>query len=711
MDSNLRYLAELYSIEPDLECANSKREVSKETVVSLLAAMGVQVRSWEECETRIRECLTKRARRGLSPTLTYHEGHQNLITDLTIPASDPWQRLDWEITEEGGKKHAGVFNRQHLPLDHQFYIWEECWHRFKLFFPVRLPLGYHQLKITGWQQAAEPRTSRIIVAPRACYLPKDLQEGWRHWGVRAQLYSLKSARNWGIGDFGDLEELQTISESLGASILCLGPLHALDPREVRGQNPYFPTSRSALNMLFVDIAAAGAGSEALAAFTARASFKRKIDSLRAASTTDYRSLLNLKIAALEALYEEFKGKKSPEAERFEAFRKQRRDIFLFALFETLREYFEQLRVIGWGWRHWPKEYHSPDNPVVQAFAEKHHDRITFYQFVQWLAHEQLDRVKRENRLGFGLCFDIAAGARASSVESWANQNVLADKALLGIPPAPEIPEGRNTRLCCWNPHALQESFFEPLIQLLSASMAGAGAIRLDLRGLSSRVYWVPEGMTADKGAMIRYPLRDIQAVIALESHRNKCMIINASCTEDPTGEIDGQCILQEEVHLPRGREEELRQSWDYPIAAAVTASAYDSPPVRGFWQGADIAVKQELQLINQLEAEEEQSRRLRAKEALVRSLQKEGVIHLRKKNAVQAREVNLGIHRLLARSPALLHLAALEDMLEQEFQVFMPGSFEERLNWSLRLPVALEEIEGQASVRSIAAAIKAEGRR
>ena len=83
-----------------------------------------------------------------------------------------------------------------------------------------------------------------------CYQPPLLEEGGRLWGFTVQLYGLRSARNWGIGDFGDLRRLAELSGRLGAGILGVNPLHATS-----GTSPYSPSSRHALNVLYIDVEA------------------------------------------------------------------------------------------------------------------------------------------------------------------------------------------------------------------------------------------------------------------------------------------------------------------------------------------------------------------------------------------------------------------------------------------------------------------------
>lgn len=73
--------------------------------------------------------------------------------------------------------------------------------RKTLTLPGDLPVGYHQLTLS---QGEQQWPCRLIVAPRRCFEPDALLTGKKLWGACVQLYTLRSDRNWGIGDFGDL---------------------------------------------------------------------------------------------------------------------------------------------------------------------------------------------------------------------------------------------------------------------------------------------------------------------------------------------------------------------------------------------------------------------------------------------------------------------------------------------------------------------------
>ncbi len=75
----------------------------------------------------------------------------------------------------------------------------------------------------------------------------------RCWLLAVQLYGIRSARNWGIGDFTDLEALIELAAQLGADGVGLNPLHALFDDRPGDCSPYSPNSRLFLNALYIDV--------------------------------------------------------------------------------------------------------------------------------------------------------------------------------------------------------------------------------------------------------------------------------------------------------------------------------------------------------------------------------------------------------------------------------------------------------------------------
>ena len=96
------------------------------------------------------------------------------------------------------------------------------------------------------------KPKQIWAAPDACYMPDQLQTG-KTWGVAVNLYALRSGRNWGIGDLGDLRTLVTWLSGLNAGLVGINPLHEIPNTTPFGISPYSPISRLYRNFIYIDL--------------------------------------------------------------------------------------------------------------------------------------------------------------------------------------------------------------------------------------------------------------------------------------------------------------------------------------------------------------------------------------------------------------------------------------------------------------------------
>src|SRR6185295_15833823 len=96
---------------------------------------------------------------------------------------------------------------------------------------------------------------------------------------------------------------------------------------------------------------------------------------------------------------------------------------------------------------------------------------------------------------------------------------------VGAPPDLFNQAGQNWGLPPFVPHRLRAADYEPFIQTIRASLRGAGGLRIDhVMGLF-RLFWIPHGMPASAGAYVHYPAEDLLAIVALESHRARALIV------------------------------------------------------------------------------------------------------------------------------------------------------------------------------------------
>jgi (1->4)-alpha-D-glucan 1-alpha-D-glucosylmutase len=251
------------------------------------------------------------------------------------------------------------------------------------------------------QSLGPKRPARAAAVPAGggrCHQPEALRNGRRVWGLAVQLYGIRSARNWGIGDFGDLRALVELAASLGASLVGVNPLHA------GGPSPYSPSSRHALNTLYLDVEALPeyARSAAARRLVASRAFQRELARLRAAPLVEHAGVAACKRRVLQLLFDTVVDR--ARVRRFG--RACARGVRDYAVFEALRER------LGDGWQGWPEAYRDPRSRGVAAFARRWRDRVDFHLWVQSHARDQLDGVQRHAAalgMPIGLYVDLALG--------------------------------------------------------------------------------------------------------------------------------------------------------------------------------------------------------------------------------------------------------------------------------------------------------------
>lgn len=568
--------------------------------------------------------------------------------------------------------------------------------------------GYYRLTIDGDQ-------SSVIAVPQRAYLPPILRER-KAWGIAAQLYSIRSLANWGIGDFGDLARLMEIAAAAGAATVAVNPLHQLHLTNPTSASPYSPNSRLFLNALYIDVTSAAS------MLGLKARVPKRIRALRETELLDYAAVADVKLGALRSLHASFRrrrgGKVRDFAEFVEAGGSSLRSL---AIYEAIMEARKKLEEHTYGWLQWPEELRDPAAPAVDAFAREHHRDVEFYQFLQWLADAQLSQAAADAKaLPIGLYRDLAVGVDANSADVWADRDAYCLNVCVGAPPDPMNPRGQNWALPPLDPHTLRSRAYAPYIALLRANMRHAGVLRIDhVMGLM-RLFCIPSGADASAGTYLNYRFDEMLGILALESLRNGCMIVGEDLGTVPAGfrerlsamGIYG-CRL---LYFEREADGRFRDPAHYEPSAVASPGTHDVATLPGYWTGVDVEARRGLGFFGSDQAYQEAlSERAGARKLLVESLVRDGDLGMddatRLENAPGdgSEDVLLPLvtaaYRFLGRSAARLLLVQLEDALLQRDQVNTPGTVNEMPNWRRRLSLPLEAFGNDARVASLFRAV------
>jgi (1->4)-alpha-D-glucan 1-alpha-D-glucosylmutase len=510
------------------------------------------------------------------------------------------------------------------------------------------------------------KAGRLALATGRCHQPAVL-ERQRLWGFMTQLYGVRSQRNWGIGDFTDLKMLIKIAARLGAAVVGVNPLHATQG------SPYSPSSRHALNVLYVDI-------EAVPGYEASPRLRKRLQALRESELVDYPAVRRIKLEALERIF----AKTRPRAKL------PTRHLRDFAVFEALREKF------GGGWQSWPARFQDPRSREVKIFSAKNAGRVAFHAWLQMLARDQLDAAQRHaQKLGMplGLYVDLALGADRGGAEVWSDQDAYAVGASCGAPPDEFNPLGQDWGLPPYSPRALRTKAYRPFIDLLRANMPVGGALRMDHVMALSRLWWIPQGAKAERGGYVNYPFRELLAILAAESRRARCLVIGedlGTVTAEMRTALNAAGVLSYRPLLfEKDTSGEYCPPADYPREALVCVTTHDLPTWRGYWASHDLKLRKRLRLT--VDFDKETSIREADRQRLARALKKEGF-------DLSARSA----HAFIARAPSKLAMLQPEDVLEMLEQPNLPGTVDQHPNWRRKLPLELERWPAEPRVAALA---------
>ncbi len=684
--------------------------VKDETILRLLSSLGYDTSNDEKL---LKSAEKKHKKDVLEPVLVVKSG-EPVEVPLHLGASARESEFSWRLETEQGRILEGYLQSQ--------IVRDERASGGPLLFelPRDLEWGYHQLLVYR-KRRKTPYAMSLIVTPQACFKQDALELGKKLWGPSVQLYTLRTQHNWGIGDFGDLKQLVSEIASRGGDFVGLNPIHALFPANPEGASPYSPSSRRWLNILYIDVSSVPEFSLSAEAqqLVGSSRFQKRLQQVRDTHWVNYSDVASLKLSVLPQLYTEFKTrhleKGTERARHFLDFVEEGGESLLHqAAFDALHAELHAQDPSIWGWPVFPEEYQSFSNQAVTRFIEENRDKVNLYMYLQWVADSQINEAQalaEEKGMAVGLYRDLAVGVANSGSETWADDGNLVMDASIGAPPDILGPLGQNWGLPPLNPQTLKERSYDAYIKLLRANMKHCGALRIDhVLGLL-RLWWIPEGKGATEGAYIYYPVEDMLAILALESHRHQCSVIGEDLGTVPDEIVD--ILAQAGIHSYKVFFFETAEDGGYYSPSHYTEQSmsalctHDMPTLRGFWHCDDLKTGRELGLY----PDEEQLKalfddRLHCKQEILNSIAwhgflPEGVGHDAKLVPMD-RYLSEALQLHLASGASALLSIQLEDWLEMDQPVNIPGTVDEYPNWRRKLSFNLDQLFSSEEVNHIA---------
>ena len=702
---------------------------SPRTTVGLLEAMGVGAATTAEARRSLAAQREAEWCEPAPPVLVVRAAAQRGRFPLALPRPSDRARqvepqVSLEIVEEGGDRRR--VNLAAGAIGHQGTRTYDgrAWDRYEVPVPGPFPLGYHTLNIVARRDEVVLRRSVALIAcPERAYAAPEADGGARAAGLGVALYGVRSGRNAGIGDLGDLRRLtRWATRALGVRFIGLNPLHAVRNRYPYAHSPYLPLSSRFSNHLYLEL-------EAMPEFDASAVAQQQVAAagpllarLRATPHVPYDEADGFKQRVLRTLFAQFlagawnRPGDSPRRKRFEDYlAREGQALERFALFQAIDAHLVQAGECGWSWRLWPEGFRRPEAPDARAFLERRREEVLYWQYLQWQLDEQLGQLNRDARkagLTLGYYHDLALAVDEHGADTWAQQDLFAAGARVGAPPDDFNTAGQDWGFPPPHPERDRAQGYCAFAAQTRSACRHAGLLRIDHVMRLARLFWIPAASPAADGAYVRYRQADLFGILALESVRNRTVIVGEDLGVVPDGfretmAAEGLCSCRL-LWFERRDDGSCRAPEEYPRDAMVSITTHDLATFAGFWTGHDLQTRRAIGLIpdeqsfgRALESRRQERRRLL--EVLVSS----GLLGSERLGysgdpAEPDGELHNAVVALLCRTPSRFFLLAQEDLFKVVDQQNFPGTVTERPNWVWRMPWTVEELESAPAVRDFA---------
>lgn len=706
--------------------------ISPEARLATLSAMGYNVTSDAALTAKIQQEELIPFKEILDPVVVIRKGEQPFIMIRTPGLMSDSATLTWSLTLEDGTHYQDTVPLNEIEIADFVEVQGRPYDIRRFILPYQLPvdvgllpLGYHTFKVSLDDGIVHHKSIEqlLILTPVECYVPEAMEKGTKLWGASIQLYALRSKQNWGVGDFGDLSKLVHIVHDRGGEFIGLNPLHAgypanPDPDMV---SPYSPSSRRWLNIIYISVPLVPEFISCRKAqeYVNSPAVQKKLQTLRDREYVDYKAVLELKLKVLKMVFDlkHMEDKRSNRASQFLDFvEKGGESLLNMATYDAIQSDLYEHGTLAWGWVKFPRELQNCKSEFVKLWREQHREQVMFYCYLQFLAQEQLQAAFSEAQdcgMILGLYRDLAVGVSEGSCDVWADTDkVYRSQAEVGAPPDTLGPLGQSWGLAPIEPHALWRSRYKQLIELYRSNMKSCGALRIDHAAGLYRFWWVPPQRKPTEGAYVYNNMKDWLGILALESQRNKCLIIAEDLGTIP---MELRVALKEAKAFSyrlffseRAYDRGFIAPQDYEPQSLSALTTHDMATLKGWWSAYDLTLGEELGIFSPEVAQNLKLDREDAKQRVLDSMHGLGSVGSEvptnaKDIPEMTNELVVGLQRHMCRGSCAMFSSQIEDWIGVLKPVNVPGTFRNYPNWRRKLTANLEDIDKDSFVKELTA--------
>jgi 4-alpha-glucanotransferase len=634
-------LCRLYSVQTMYRDVFGKvRRPPNASLLKVLRSLGAELEGLSDVTQAYRARLAQLKSRVVEPVLVLFDGSRSLPIKLEEHSDN---KIVCRLRLEGEEKvREWVINASTQPVKD-----------FTLRAPFDIPFGYHRLDVRVGDSTYR---SLVIAAPSKAYQQKS-----RVWGLFIPLYALHSRRSWGAGTYTDILNLIKWASRVGASFVGTTPLLPFNPSAPFDPSPYSPSSRLFWSDFYVDL------NTPSTLKLLDEGLRKKLREVVLAKRVGYEDIIQIKTHIAAKLAQKALKNRNSKIVRYI---KEHPELEEFARFRAARE-----------------------SEQIKGFEKS----VSQHLYLQALAHLQFEQVSHyAKRVGVGLYLDLPLGCSPEGYDAWRYSDLFVKDVSVGAPPDFFFPRGQNWGINPLHPEKIREAGYSYFMECVRHHMRHAGYLRLDHIMALHRLYWIPKGAGSGEGVYVKYRAEEFYAIICLESHRHRCVVVGENLGTVPSyvnrslrrHGLLGCFILQ--LKHPQT----IEQITPNTLAALNT---HDMPTFKAYLNGLDITLRHKMGLISDQQAAKEREQRKQQIKELKQYLKDRGLL----KEEHSLEDLLAASLKMLASSSAKLLLISLEDLWLEEAVHNIPGTGAEAGNWRHRSELSLERIVKDTRVRAL----------
>jgi 4-alpha-glucanotransferase len=506
-------------------------------------------------------------------------------------------------------------------------------------------------------------------------------------GVTIPLFSIRTRRDWGIGQITDLPACAAWVQKAGHRLLQLLPVHELAAGET---SPYGARTAFGLDPIYIGLESVPELDARVVDDTLGDGGRLALEGLRQSPRVEYARVRALKERVLRRAFERFYvrewKKDTARAGQLRAFvQEQAAWAEDLALYVALRE-----RHAGYGWESWPA---AEKNREPGAMAEARSElelAVLSHQYAQWIAHTQWNRARDEVRaLGVELMGDLPFIIGGESADVWSRAPQFRRDVSLGAPPDAYSEDGQDWGLPAYDWAAMDADGLSWLRARTRHAASLYDRFRLDHVVGYFRMYVKHAGKKGvfDPASEPAQLARGQLVLAAMQEEARGSRIIAEDLGVIPPFvrealtrlAIPGYRVIPWEKDDGKG----YRDIHAYAATSLATWSTHDTAPIVAWGDELPAGDRAELARMAGLA------------------------------EGAREPERSLALLALLFGSSSELTLVLATELLGQRDRINTPGTVDET-NWTYRLPMPLEDLErdpvASARMNRVRELVKASGR-